>query len=283
MTELAAVLPNLIVIGAGRAGTTSIHRYLGEHPEIFMAQDKELMFFVPELNWRRGLAWYESHFPESRRVRGESSPQYTVRARWPGAPERMAQVVPDAKLVYIVRDPIERMLSTYAVHLAYGLETGSLADAMVGSNGALYVEASCYWTQLRYFLDNFPAEQVLVVDFDEFRRDRADSLSKVFRFLDVDPDFRSPTFDAVYNAAPAFRPRRALSHIGLLEKPLGRGLYLRTYPLTRLPRNIRRLLTKEQEPPAIAPELRRELEETFSPEVAQLREFTGLPLATWSV
>src|SRR5262245_43211435 len=105
------MLPNLIVIGAGKCGTTSLHLYLGLHPEISMTQQKELNFFVAELNWRRGLGWYEEQFREGTPVRGESSVAYSEYPQRQGVPERMAALVPDVNIVYCVRDPFERMVS----------------------------------------------------------------------------------------------------------------------------------------------------------------------------
>ena len=90
------MLPNLIVIGAAKCGTTSLHEYLDAHPEIAMSREKELYFFIEEKNWNKGLAWYESNFDPHARVRGESSPGYTVFPLYQGVPERMAAIVPNA-------------------------------------------------------------------------------------------------------------------------------------------------------------------------------------------
>src|SRR5690606_11798413 len=105
-------LPNLVVIGAMKCGTSALHALLDHHPEIAMSRPKELNFFLGDDggashdwmlgNWRRGLRWYAGHFPVTARVRGESSPGYTSPAH-PEAAGRMAAVIPDARLVYLVR------------------------------------------------------------------------------------------------------------------------------------------------------------------------------------
>ncbi len=82
-------LPNLIVIGGLKCGTTSLHHYLNLHPEIGMSRPKELNFFVEELNWELGADWYRGHFPADVAVRGETSPHYTNRPRFEGVAERM--------------------------------------------------------------------------------------------------------------------------------------------------------------------------------------------------
>ena len=93
------MLPNLVVIGAERCGTSSLHRYLGSHPQVFMSRKKELNFFVAEREWRRGRRWYERQFPTDAPVRGESSPAYTAYPVFSGVPARLAALVPDAKLL----------------------------------------------------------------------------------------------------------------------------------------------------------------------------------------
>src|SRR6266550_2870057 len=81
-------LPNLLVIGGLKCGTTSLHHYLNLHPEVAMSRPKELNFFVAELNWPLGEDWYATHFEASPAIRGESSPHYTNRPRFDGVAER---------------------------------------------------------------------------------------------------------------------------------------------------------------------------------------------------
>ena len=88
-----AALPNLIIIGGLKCGTTSIHHYLGLHPEIQMSKPKELNFFVEELNWDLGLDWYASRFDDRFEVRGESSPHYTNLPRFEGVAERIQRAL----------------------------------------------------------------------------------------------------------------------------------------------------------------------------------------------
>ena len=117
------MLPNLIIIGAMKCGTSALHQYLDQHPDIAMSKEKELDFFIEDRNWRKGLDWYRSMFPDSGVVRGEASPDYTHYPAIPGVPERMHTVVPGAKLIYMVRDPVERMLSQYMHNRWTGIET----------------------------------------------------------------------------------------------------------------------------------------------------------------
>lgn len=112
------MLPNLIVIGAHKCATTSLHYYLGLHPQISMSREKELNFFIKERNWYKGIEWYKSNFTTKAMIYGESSPNYTNYPFFMGVPERMCSVVPEAKLIYIVRDPIDRVISHYVHNYA---------------------------------------------------------------------------------------------------------------------------------------------------------------------
>src|SRR5688500_5445420 len=113
-----SLLPNLITIGAQKCGTSGLHYYLGLHPEVSMSTPKELNYFIAERNWGRGPEWYGRHFDPNARCRGESSPNYTAFPQHMGVPERMASVVPDAKLIYIVRDPLARIAAHYVHNFA---------------------------------------------------------------------------------------------------------------------------------------------------------------------
>ena len=276
------MLPNLIVIGAGRCGTTSLHHYLGEHPEIFMAERKELMFFVQELKWARGVAWYERQFPVEAHVRGETSPQYTLYPLYQGVPERMADLVPDAKLIYLVRDPFARLLSQYALSHSFGHDPRTLGEALASEERSLYVDAGRYWTQLGRFLEHFPRERILVLDADDLQRRRRELLRSVFSFLEVDPEFESPAFTSEHNVAPEREGRTGFRRLGgAAQAAIGFERYRRL--LSRAPRALRPLFTTPRTAPVLEPAVHAELEAIFRDEAARLREFTGLPLAGWSV
>lgn len=161
------LLPNLIVIGAMKCGTTALHRYLDLHPDVAMSEPKELNFFIgPERlaegceppawlagNWHRGLEWYARQFRPAP-VRGEASPGYTSPSS-PEAPERMARVLPGARLVYAVRDPVERAVSQYLHHRADGTERRPIEEALLDPSSQ-YVERGLYHARLEPYLKRFP-------------------------------------------------------------------------------------------------------------------------------
>jgi hypothetical protein len=188
-----AALPNLIVIGGLKCGTTSLHHYLGLHPEIGMSRPKELNFFVEELNWPLGEDWYANRFEAAHPVRGESSPHYTNEPFFTGVAERMRRVLAEARLIYIVRDPIERALSHYLHNAAGGYETRALAEALSEPESS-YVQRGLYARQLEPYLEHFRRRQIEIVDQQELHDDRAGTMRRLFGFLGVDENFNSPQF-----------------------------------------------------------------------------------------
>jgi hypothetical protein len=275
------MLPNLVVIGARKAGTTSLYHYLRAHPDIGMPREKELDFFVAERNWRRGREWYERLFPDDTSVRGEASPFYTSLPRYRGVPERMAALLPDARIIYLVRDPVERLLSHYTMDIWMGRERRSLAEVVRDEQGQFVVE-SRYWMQLEPYLTRFPADQILVLDAAALLHRRANTLRRVFAFLEVDESFTSECFADIHMSRPAHRRRRgAAGAVETLNRTLGKAT---TFDLIkRAPAPLRRVLTSELKPAVLEAGQRRRLEALFAEDARRLRGFTGLELATWSV
>jgi len=178
-------MPTFVVIGAMKAGTVSLHRYLDEHPDVFVARD-EPNFFVAEHGWPGRRSWYESLFDGADRATaiGECSPSYTWAHVYPGIPERMAQAVPAARLVYVVRDPIARMRSMYMHQVSAGRERRRAEVALLDDR---YLGPSLYGFQLATFLDHFDRSQVLVIASEVLRDRPREALSAVLDHLAVDP------------------------------------------------------------------------------------------------
>jgi sulfotransferase family protein len=277
----AEVLPNLIVIGAGKCGTSSLHRYLDLHPEISMSRPKELDFFASDMNWSRGIAWYERHFREAAFVRGESSVTYSEFPHRDGVPARMAQVIPEAKLIYLVRDPIDRIVSSYVFNVSLGYIRGPLAQALAQFENNPMVAKSRYWFQLEQYLQHFPREQLLVIDQHELREHRGETLERIFRFLAVDETFDSPAFASMHNVTLKSRGRLAASVNPRLDRLLGEA---RSKRIRRsLPPWLNQAFSEPIRLPIVDDELRDALRAFLRSDVERLRAFTGLPLDTWSL
>jgi hypothetical protein len=200
--ERSGALPNLIVIGGLKCGTTSLHHYLSLHPEISMSRPKELNFFVAELNWDLGRDWYASHFDRAAPVRGESSPHYTNLPRFAGVAERMRALLEDARILYMVRDPIDRMLSQYVHNVGGGYESRALDEAL-GDPESSYVNRSRYAMQVEPYLREFGSDKVTIVSREELRDDRATTMRRMFELLAVDPSFSSDEFEREWETGSA--------------------------------------------------------------------------------
>jgi hypothetical protein len=278
------MLPNLIVIGATSAGTTALYHYLGEHPEISMSREKELRFFLEEINWGNGREWYESQFTNgSAQVCGEASPQYTRFPDYLGVPERMYSLVPGAKLIYLVRDPIERIVSAYVDNRSTGQEDRSLAEAVTEPAGNLYVSESSYYMQLERYLERFPGEQILVVKQEDLLRQRRPTLRNVFRFLGVDESFDSPRFDKIRNSSRG--KRRVENQPRWLSKnPYPRAVgWLPWEWRARAKRLLYSPFLTPIERPAVGEAVREALIRRLKPDVDELRRVTGMAFEDWSV
>jgi hypothetical protein len=279
------------VIGALKAGTTSLHFYLDQHPDVSMSRVKEPHHFArPEDGPYPGRVEtredYEVLFDASASARGESSPTYSLFPRHKEVPERIAAAVPDARIIYLVRDPVDRVISHYMHERAVvGLgrsfeeEIGDLSSPTTNS----YIYPSLYAMQLERYLQVFPESQVRVVDQAELLRDRAECLSGIFRFLEVDPSFYSPRFEERAGTS-SDRRRYPVWYARTLNRPAPKVVRW-------LPRDVRRRMRMVAErtfwPPVEQPEvsvrMRERIQELCGPDTSRLRELTGLRFASWTV
>ncbi|KAA1427494.1 sulfotransferase family protein [Nocardioides antri] len=277
-------LPNLVVIGAAKAGSTSLHNYLDLHPEISMSHDKEVRYFTdPDcLSW---VGRYQSYFPAGTRYRGESTPQYTKFPLYPGVVDRMADLTPDARLVYLVRDPVERAIAEYVEEVTWGVIGASIDEELRDADAVhnVLVAPSRYATQLREFHRRFDPSQILVVDLAELAEHPAVVVARVFDFLGLE---RIDLDDE------ALRPRNAYGDKGALPgwyRVFRRPALVRLAhklpkeQLTRMQYFFTARLTKPVERPQPTEETLARLRAVLAPEAAELREMTGQAFAGWSV
>jgi hypothetical protein len=276
----SGAFPNLIVIGAMKCGTTSLHHYLDLHPEIQMSTPKELAFFAADRNWGRGVDWYMAHFTPEAPVRGESSPQYTNHPARVGVAERMSVLLPDARLIYMVRDPIERMISEYLHRSATGEERRPIAQAL---HDRRYLDPSRYRVQLDRYLRHYPRDRIHVADAEDLRHRRESTLRAIFGFLGVDASFTSPGFERLWEATAGKNRKYAL---------LQRARRLPVLRSTgRLPQGARWALERVKystvggrvERPRLDDALRDELLAELGDDAMGIREFAGREFAGWSV
>ena len=274
-----SALPNLTVIGGLKCGTTSLHHYLNLHPAIQMSRPKELNFFVAELNWSLGADWYASHFRGGVPVRGESSPHYTNLPRFEGVAERIGSMLPEARLIYMVRHPIDRALSHYLHNVSGGYETRPIAEALADPDSA-YVHRGLYAMQLEPYLERFGAERIEVVSQEELKQQRGETMRRVFGFLGVDESFASPQFSREWETGTGKRTGRFRAMDRAVRMP---GLRALDRNFDRLPESLRWLVERTihdpeggaAERPELPSSIRDRLAERFRPDVERLESITG--------
>jgi hypothetical protein len=273
-------LPNLIVIGGLKCGTTSLHHYLNLHPQIAMSRPKELNFFVAELNWDLGPEWYASHFDAAAPVRGESSPHYTNLPRFAGVADRMRSVLgEDARLIYMVRDPIDRMLSHYLHNVGGGYEHRPLADALTDPDSA-YISRSRYAMQLEPFLREFGRERIAIVSREELKDDRAGTMRRMFDVCGIDPSFSSEQFEREWETGSG----KSAGGFRLMDRAVRLpGLRSLDRNFDRLPESLRWLVerlvhdpgTGAAPKPELAGDLRERLADLVRDDVERLEVIAG--------
>ena len=215
-------LPDFIVIGAQKSGTSSLFYYLSQHPQLVHPFRAEIHYFDGGLNpkvdnYQKGEAWYRTYFPLESKLRGggktyEVSPLYIFH---PFCPERIHALLPGVRLIALLRNPVERAISHYHKNLRNGVENRPIMDAMKEEDEFIakihemqdykskafryysYKSRGIYVDQLRKYLDYFPQEQMFILNSEEFFSSPSDSLSKLFDFVGIDKDFKPADLNPV--------------------------------------------------------------------------------------
>jgi hypothetical protein len=294
-------LPNFLIIGVGKSGTTSLYHYLGQHPQAAVSKIREPKFLMyaghldhpiqgktPPFEVRT-LREYEVLFAgsEDRRARTDISPSYIV------FPDQtiigIRRYVPDAKMIVVFRQPADRGYSNYLMHVRMGDERlKSYLEALQAEKDGIprargqirtYFDRGLYRARTERFLAEFPRDRFLFLLFDDLEKDPKGFLKQIFRFMDVDPEF-SPDLSKRHNAGAWPRSMR-LHHLATSMNPVKKGL------VRLLPEGIRKSLERTihahnlSAPPALDPELRRELTRNYREDILGLQDLIARDLSTW--
>ena len=243
---MSHVLPDFVIIGAAKAGTTSVYAWLCEHPGVRRADRKEIHYF--SFQPHRGLGWYRRHFPtlDDREhaaadgrpfITGEASPSYMLDPR---VPARMARALPDVRLIALLRNPVDRAYSQFHMRRRTGHEPlESFAAALAAEDpgfagqpaaghrneaGRTYLSRGRYAEQLERWLAHFPREQLYVMSTEELSHDPRGALAGLHGFLELPPfpeQPLEPRFTAEYDPMPADDRARLIDYF----RPYNRALY----------------------------------------------------------
>lgn len=282
--------PDLFIVGAPKAGTTSLYAYLREHPDVYMSSPKEPMYFSPDIPMRarrdgfmfgrdegRYLALFAGATTE-RRI-GEASTHYMASHQAPGLIREFQE---EARIVCILRDPVEVAYAWHGERVFRGGEKVRRFDLALldDERGAPYLEVGRYGSQLTRWFDLFGRERVHVIVFDDLGRDTPKEFRKLLEFLDVDPGFQPASFEARNTFASKSRLQP------LIRRGPGRrvGDGVRRFAGPRLARVLSQsfrnmpLVNTRGPRPALAPDVRLRLEDAYRDEIVLAGRLIGRDL-----
>ena len=303
-------MPNFFVVGAQKAGTTSLYHYLDQHPQVYMSPVKEPFFFDREIG-PDGEVVHHRHEGHQQAPRfanleeyralfrgvkdetavGEASPLYIY---VPGTAERIKRYVPEARSIALLRNPADRAYSAYLHAVRIGVEPlTDFAKALREEEGRVrngwhyvfhYRNRGLYYEQLRRYYEVFGRESIGVWLYDDLRDDPASVAQSVFRFLGVDDDF-VPDTSSRHNPAGVPQSGAARATMKAMDKAVG-GLRRTFSPTSRIFPYVSKTRQAVQGrvftvPPPVDPEIRRELVQGYREDILQLQELIGRDLSTW--
>jgi hypothetical protein len=269
-------LPDFVIVGAQRSGSTSLYRYLEDHPEVFMAKVKELHFF--DRHFDRGLGWYCQHFAGASPMQraGEATPRYMASAP---AIERLGATLPEARLLAILRDPVERAYSHYWMERARGRDDRSFEAAIAAEEEhndpeilPAYLGQGRYIGQLERICRWLPRRQLHVIIFEDLLARPGATFAEICRFLQLDDAYR-----------PAGLGRPVNQFVDFRSLKLRRAIKLVPRSLPVLSRALGRLNTSnEGSYPPLSPATRGRLAAYFAHDNEALAAFLGRDLPSWT-
>lgn len=283
--------PQLYLIGAQKAGTTTLSYLLGQHPDVCLSRPKETHFFARE--WHRGLAWYEQRFSTlDAKVLLDASTTYTMAAiagkrssssfleYFPDVPQRIHSLARNAKFIYLLRDPVDRTYSAYFHYFSRGVERRCFEQTL--QEESFYLDVSDYHGQLLPWLDYFPIDAFHFVLFEDFKRDPLGVAESCLRFARLDPRAVELTY----------RVKNQARDVNWLGRQLNRGFaFVDRYNFHLVPpflrrriklrESLRRLTSQPRQPTSLTPEIRTYLQTYFADKNRQLENLIGLSLARW--
>ncbi|MDJ0658797.1 MAG: sulfotransferase [Crocosphaera sp.] len=268
-------LPNFIIIGAMKCATSSLHEQLNQQPQIFMSELKEPNFFSNDEEYNKGLDWYLSHFEAVNNddLIGESSTHYTKLPTYPHTLERLEKHLPDAKFIYVMRHPINRLVSQY-IH-EWSQRVISLAINESLDQHPELIEYSLYTKQLQPYFDTFGKDKVLPIFFERMLDSPQTELEKICHFIGYT---KQPQWSEELNASNVSSERMIKSgwRDAIVEAP---GLKeLRRLLVPKSFRTWGRSLWTIKKKPELTPENIEKLKAIFDQDLAVLGSWLGVEL-----
>jgi len=286
------MLPHFVIVGASRAGTTTLFTLLQQNPQIFMPRKKELHFFYKDKLYIDGLAWYERQFKRSKKDQliGEASPPYfhsgiirDVQGKHKfdlnnDSATRMHQLMPNARIIITLRNPVTRSYSQYWKNVWEGHEKSetykqAIEDELKGNrppdqSAMCWLYKNNYALHVQKWIDLFSKENVHIMIFEEWIKDIPNSMRKLEEFIGVDYLPRDNNSVGIVNAGRTER----ISGVSLIGKSLSK------LPIIK---NIYKGVATQSGYPKMDDQLHLKVTEYFSDSISELEKITGKSLQIW--
>lgn len=272
------MLPNFIIPGAQKSGTTALRIYLSQHPNIYMV-NKEIHFFDTEENFKKGIEWYKQFFKNNneKKAIGEKTPEYLYNTK---VPERIYNVVPNVKLIFVLRNPVKRAYSHYWHNVRSGQEILNFNKAIFEEEGRnkiskyknlySYKDRGKYIIQIKRYAKYFKKSNMFFLLAEDLNRNTVEVLSSILEYLEVETDFK---FEDLNKKHVGGIPRsKLLAKLGGNEK-IKKFRYLRYL--------IIGINNKKGYVPKMELDTQKYLYNYFTQYNKELEEFTGLDISTW--
>lgn len=270
--------PNLLVIGAMKAGTTSLHSYLDQHPDIYMSKPKELHYYADVHYKKWTKEQYMNFFQSDAKIVGSSPQSYTKchNKYYQNIPERIYRDTPDVKMIYIVRDPIER----YKSHILESYHCDPKRDIEYSKEIDNYLKTSMYGMQLEEFLKYFKIEQFHILSLEELKKNPLNEMNSIFTFLELKSMDDPKVFAVAKNAAESKKIPLGIKS-SFLYRAGNRIIPELTKSIASFYANVffKYQLTK----PQLTNQELKELRDKLKSDIEKFRNLSGKSFSHWSI
>ena len=287
------LLPDFIIVGAAKSGTTSLYHYISSHPNLYMSIPKEINFFSSQEINKQNLYYnyhsvdsldeYKKYFQKAKNssVIGEGSVSYLF---YPSVPERIKELLPDVKILILLRSPVERAFSHYLMDYRMGLINCSFEDVVYRRSTdkkinlffQQYIELGLYHDQVKRYLDVFGRERVKILLQEDLRNLKDKTMKDIFDFLDVDVSYE-PDMSQEYNSFSM--PKNAFVK-KLYSSYFNRVLVGRLFSDT-LKKKLKKILFQIKVKPTIEPETSFYLHRLYEKDIHNLEGLIARDLSSW--
>jgi len=282
---------DFIGIGAPKAGTTWLGHMLENHPQLCMSVPKEVHYFndklayrntLMEKNYSKGIGWYKMYFNHcpNHKVKGEITPRYS---NDPFVPERIKNHNKDIKIIYCLRNPVDRIESHYNF-CKYFVQNEDRSIQQAVTEETEFIEMSLYFRNLSRFLECFPKEQILLVWFDDIQKRPEVLIREVYTFLGVNPDFQPSNLHEKSNQARISQIKGLQEFIRKTQYKLialGFSGLIGTIKRAGVGNLVGKLNSKPLQKDRVPPDLKQYIQDNVRADVLQLQAWSGRDLSHW--